>query len=74
MKALLGIAVAFAVGFVCRVLGIPSPAPPALTGALLVLAMTVGYRLTDRLMAKRALNAANCAGPSGHGAHPGETT
>lgn len=74
MKALLGIAVAFAVGFVCRVLGIPSPAPPALTGALLVLAMTVGYGLTDRLMTKRALNAGNCAGPSGHGAHPGETT
>jgi XapX domain-containing protein len=65
MKAALGIAVAFAVGLACRVLGIPSPAPPALTGALLVLAMTVGYTITDRLMATRAVHTNNCAGPSG---------
>lgn len=65
MKTALGIIIAFAVGLACRILAIPSPAPPALTGALLVLAMTLGYAATDRLMAGRARNAAGCAGPTG---------
>ncbi len=65
VKAALGIVVAFAVGLACRLLGIPSPAPPAITGALLVLAMTVGYTITDRFKAARAVHAHNCAGPTG---------
>lgn len=72
MKPLLGILVAFAVGFVCRWFGIPSPAPPVLTGALLVLAMTLGYAATDRLLATRAQHSENCAGPSGQGMQAGE--
>jgi XapX domain-containing protein len=68
MKAALGIAIALATGFVCRALGIPAPAPPALIGALLVTAMTVGYVLTDRCMTTRAAQSHNCAGPSGRGA------
>ncbi len=73
MKTALGIAVAFAVGFACRAFGIPSPAPPALTGALLVLAMTLGYAGADRFMAGRARHAENCAGPNGRTAAPGAT-
>jgi XapX domain-containing protein len=73
VKAALGIAVAFAVGLACRAFGIPSPAPPALTGALLVLAMTLGYAGADRFMTRRAQHAGSCAGPSGHTAAPGET-
>ena len=73
MKTVLGIAVAFAVGFACRAFGIPSPAPPALTGALLVLAMTLGYAGADRFMAGRARHAENCAGPSGQTNAPGAT-
>jgi XapX domain-containing protein len=65
MKTALGIIIAFAVGLACRVFAIPSPAPPALTGALLVLAMTLGYAATDRLMEGRAGNEAGCAGPTG---------
>jgi XapX domain-containing protein len=65
LKTALGIAIAFAVGLACRLFAIPSPAPPALTGALLVLAMTLGYAATDRLMQGRARNAAGCAGPTG---------
>jgi hypothetical protein len=37
-----------------RMLGIPTPDGPALTGALLVLAMTVGYALPDQVIATRA--------------------
>jgi XapX domain-containing protein len=66
MKVALGFALAFALGFVCRAFGIPSPAPPVLVGALLVLAMTCGYVLVDRFVARQpARHARNCAGPTG---------
>jgi XapX domain-containing protein len=65
MKSLLGLALAFAIGFACRAFGIPSPAPPILVGALLVVAMTIGYLLVDRAMARPAQHAINCGGPSG---------
>lgn len=73
MKTALGIAIAFATGFACRALGIPSPAPPMLTGALLVLAMTIGYRVTDHWMARRAARSRTGAGPNGRDAPPGDT-
>jgi XapX domain-containing protein len=53
MKTVLGIAVGFVLGFACRVLGIPSPAPPVLSGALLVFAMTIGYVTVDHFMMPR---------------------
>ncbi len=66
MKAAVGLVVAFAIGFACRAFGIPSPAPPLIVGALLVMAMTVGYVLVDRYMAKHpARHKADCGGPSG---------
>jgi XapX domain-containing protein len=45
-----GIVMAFAIGAACRWFDIPSPAPPKLVGALLVVAMTMGFLLTDRLL------------------------
>jgi XapX domain-containing protein len=54
MKSAIGIAVGFALGFACRLLGIPSPAPPVLSGAMLVFAMTVGYVTVDHLMMARS--------------------
>jgi XapX domain-containing protein len=65
MKSAIGLVLAFAIGFVCRAFAIPSPAPPAILGALLVMAMTVGYTAVDRWMARPARNAINCGGPSG---------
>ena len=50
VKAIIGLLVAFSVGFICRALGIPSPAPPMVMGAVLVMAMTVGYILMDRAL------------------------
>jgi XapX domain-containing protein len=64
-KSILGLALAFAIGFACRAFEIPSPAPPILVGALLVVAMTVGYLLVDRVMAQSARHAIDCGGPSG---------
>ena len=42
MKLILGFTLAFAIGAVCRLARIPSPAPNALLGSLLVVAMSVG--------------------------------
>jgi XapX domain-containing protein len=65
MKPLVGLALAFAIGFACRAFGIPSPAPPVIVGALLVVAMTIGYLLVDRMLSAPAQHAINCGGPSG---------
>lgn len=47
--AIVGILAALLIGAGCRVLDIPSPAPPKLQGALLVVAMTSGYLLGGQL-------------------------
>ncbi|WP_375596470.1 DUF1427 family protein [Algihabitans albus] len=66
MKIALGLLLAFAIGVACRVVEIPLPAPPVLIGALLVLAMTLGYVVTDRFASQReARSRAFCGGPSG---------
>lgn len=66
MKIALGFLLAFGIGVVCRVAGVPLPAPPVLIGALLVVAMSTGYVLTDRVARHReAKNQALCGGPSG---------
>jgi XapX domain-containing protein len=62
MKIAIGLLVGLAIGTVCRLLHIPSPAPPVLEGALLVVAMTVGYSLVDRYFAHRTATAkAHCS-------------
>jgi len=66
MKIALGLALAFAIGVGCRLAGIPLPAPPVLIGALLVLAMTLGYVVTDRYATHRAARSKPlCGGPTG---------
>lgn len=67
MKIALGLLLALGVGVVCRLAGLPLPAPLALTGAVLVLAMSAGYELVDRLAPHRAATQReNCGGPDGH--------
>ncbi len=48
--AWLGVLVAGGIGGLVRLLRLPIPAPPTVTGALMVLAMTVGYLLTNWLL------------------------
>ena len=68
MKLMLGLLLGLAIGFGCRWLGIPVPAPPVLQGALLVVAMTAGYQLADRWLARRASrHRRHCGGPTGRG-------
>lgn len=47
--SLIGIVAALLIGAGCRLLDIPSPAPPKLQGALLVVAMTAGFLLGARV-------------------------
>lgn len=66
LKFLIGVLLGFGIGFGCWLLDIPSPAPPVLVGALLVVAMTCGYQLADRYLARRqAASLADCGGPIG---------
>lgn len=51
MNAAFGIALGLAIGFACRWFDLPMPAPPKLTGALLVVFMTAGFLVTDTLLA-----------------------
>lgn len=65
-----GLLLGFAIGFGCRWIGIPAPAPPALVGALIVFAMTFGYVLADRFLARRvATQRMHCGGPTGQTRH-----
>jgi XapX domain-containing protein len=63
MKIVLGLLLALGVGVVCRLVGLPLPAPLALTGAGLVLAMSAGYEFVDRFASYReATPRENCGG------------
>lgn len=73
-KFVIGLLLGFGIGLACRWLGIPSPAPPALVGALLVVAMTSGYLLADHFLARRpATQATKCGGPIGTTKKDGST-
>jgi XapX domain-containing protein len=43
IPTLIGIGLGLAIGFVCRFFDLPLPAPPKLVGAMLVVAMTLGF-------------------------------
>ena len=49
IMSIVGVLAALLIGAGCRFFDIPSPAPPKLQGALLVVAMTLGYLLGERL-------------------------
>jgi XapX domain-containing protein len=73
MKLLIGVVVSFLVGFACRYFDIPVPSPPVIPGALLVLAMTIGYSSTNALLSRKgnlATTSHLCGGPTGSPASP----
>jgi len=63
-RILIGLLLSFVVGVGCRLLVIPVPSPPVLSGALLVVMMSLGYWLVDRYISKRqAIHKRHCGGP-----------
>ena len=47
---IIGLALGLTIGFGCRWFDIPLPAPPNFVGALLVVAMTLGFVSADYLL------------------------
>jgi XapX domain-containing protein len=65
-KIALGLLLGLAIGAPCSLLGIPSPAPSVLPGALLVFAMTSGHAATDWWLGPdEAQHRDKCGGPDG---------
>ena len=70
-KLAIGCALSLVIGASCRWIDIPLPSPPKLQGALLVVAMTLGYLGTDWIIAKKipskgpATTRPLCGGPTG---------
>jgi XapX domain-containing protein len=54
IKTVIGFLIGLLIGVACRWFDIPVPSPPKLIGALLVVAMTVGYIATDKLLAVKS--------------------
>ena len=50
IKSAAGIALGLLIGAGCRWLDVPVPAPPRFIGAVLVVAMTVGYLSADKVL------------------------
>jgi len=48
--AIIGLILGLVIGAGCRFFDIPSPAPPRLIGACLLLAMTVGFVTADDIL------------------------
>jgi len=65
VKIGIGLVLGMLIGAFCRALHIPSPAPPVLPGAVLVLAMTLGYLGMDRYCGDAAAHRDHGAGPDG---------
>lgn len=49
-KICIGFVVAFLVGASTRWFNLPAPAPPTMIGALLIVAITIGYISTDKYL------------------------
>jgi XapX domain-containing protein len=70
LKITAGLVVGVLIGAGCRWFDIPLPGPPKIVGALLVVAVTLGYAATHKLIATRfstkgpASTAEMCDGPT----------
>ena len=67
-RILIGLVLSFLIGAACRYFDIPAASPPVIPGALIVLAMTLGYTSMDRVVSRRqhaATTKSLCGGPTG---------
>jgi XapX domain-containing protein len=70
LRIIIGLILSFVIGAGCRYFDIPAASPPVIPGALIVLAMTLGYSSMDRLVSKKNPHAVAttkrlCGGPTG---------
>jgi XapX domain-containing protein len=70
-KIIAGLVLGLLIGAACRWFDVPLPGPPKFVGAMLVVAITVGYMATDKLIAAKfsskgpATTEEMCGGPTG---------
>jgi XapX domain-containing protein len=64
MKILLGFLLAFGIGAICRFAGIPSPAPNAILGSLLVVSMSCGYVSAGKYLHRTKIPTSHLGNPS----------
>ena len=67
-RIVIGFVLSFLIGGACRYFDIPAASPPVIPGALIVLAMTLGYSSVDRVVSRRQHAATTknlCGGPTG---------
>jgi XapX domain-containing protein len=68
VKIAIGFVLSFIIGAGCRYFDIPAASPPVIPGALIVLAMTLGYASMDRVLIRKDRPATTkqlCGGPTG---------
>ena len=68
MKIVIGFVLSFLIGAGCRYFDIPAASPPVIPGALILLAMTLGYTSMDRVLIRKDRAATTkhlCGGPTG---------
>ena len=67
-RILIGVVLSFLIGAACRYFDIPAASPAVIPGAIIVLAMTLGYSSMDRVVSRRqhaATTKSFCGGPTG---------
>ena len=67
IRIAIGFVLSFVIGVGCRYFDIPAASPPVIPGALIVLAMTLGYSSADRFLQRRnqiATTKQLCGGPT----------
>ncbi len=68
IRIAIGFVLSFVIGAGCRYFDIPAASPPVIPGALIVLAMTLGYSSMDRIVGRKDHPATTknlCGGPTG---------
>jgi XapX domain-containing protein len=68
IRIAIGFVLSFIIGAGCRYFDIPAASPPVIPGALIVLAMTLGYSSMDRVLVRKnrmATTSHFCGGPTG---------
>ena len=68
VRIAIGFVLSFVIGAGCRYFDIPAASPPVIPGALIVLAMTLGYSSMDRIVSRKGRVATTrhlCGGPTG---------
>jgi XapX domain-containing protein len=68
IRIVIGFVLSFLIGAGCRYFDIPAASPAVIPGALIVLAMTLGYSSMDRVVNRKERVATTkevCGGPTG---------